>query len=88
MTDGVYDDVLNVVKGIAGDTLIELTQGEKGIMKDMVQTKKSILKKESEDVTHRVIRVPKSIAGETTIKMTHDKVGICRRYCLQKEMCI
>ncbi len=31
VTDGVCDDVLDVVEGIAGETVIELTQEEKGI---------------------------------------------------------
>jgi hypothetical protein len=31
LTDGVYDDVLYVVEGIAGETVIELTQEENGI---------------------------------------------------------
>ncbi len=31
MTDGVCDDMLDVVEGIAGETVIELTQEEKGI---------------------------------------------------------
>ncbi len=31
LTDGVCDDVLDVVEGIAGETVIELTQEEKGI---------------------------------------------------------
>jgi hypothetical protein len=31
LTDGVCDDVLDVVEGIAGETVIELTQQEKGI---------------------------------------------------------
>ncbi len=31
-TDEVYDDVLDVVEGIAGETVIELTQEEKGII--------------------------------------------------------
>ncbi len=30
-TDGICDDVLDVVEGIAGETVIELTQEEKGI---------------------------------------------------------
>jgi hypothetical protein len=33
LTDGVCDDVLNVVEGIAGKTVIELTQEEKGCRK-------------------------------------------------------
>jgi hypothetical protein len=31
LTDGVCDDVLDVVEGIAGEAVIELTQEEKGI---------------------------------------------------------
>ncbi len=31
LTDGVCDDVLDVVECIAGETVIELTQEEKGI---------------------------------------------------------
>ncbi len=31
LTDGVCDDVLEMVEGIAGETVIELMQEEKGI---------------------------------------------------------
>jgi hypothetical protein len=31
LTDGICDNVLDVVEGIAGETVIELTQEEKGI---------------------------------------------------------
>jgi hypothetical protein len=31
LTDGICDDVLDVVEGIAGETVIELIQEEKGI---------------------------------------------------------
>jgi hypothetical protein len=31
MTDGICDDMLNVVEGIAGETVIKLMQEEKGI---------------------------------------------------------
>ena len=31
LTDDVCDDVLDVVEGVAGETVIELTQEEKGI---------------------------------------------------------
>ena len=31
LTDGVRDDVLDMVEGIAGETVIELTREEKGI---------------------------------------------------------
>ncbi len=33
MTDGVCDDVLDMVEGIAGETVIKLRQEEKGIKK-------------------------------------------------------
>jgi hypothetical protein len=32
LTDGVCDDVLDVVEGIASETVIELTQKEKGVI--------------------------------------------------------
>jgi hypothetical protein len=32
LTDGICDDLLDVVEGIAGETVIELTQEEKGII--------------------------------------------------------
>ncbi len=48
LTDGISDDVLDVVEGIAGETVIELTGEEKGIREDMIQTRKFICKKESE----------------------------------------
>jgi hypothetical protein len=31
LTDGLYDDVLDVVEGVAGETVIKLMQEEKGI---------------------------------------------------------
>jgi hypothetical protein len=48
LTDGICDDVLDVVQGIAGETMIELTQEEKRLKKDMGQTRTCIIKKESE----------------------------------------
>ncbi len=42
LTDGICDDVLDMVEGIAGETVIELTQEEKGIKKYMIQTRKFI----------------------------------------------
>jgi hypothetical protein len=48
LTDAVCDDVLDVEEGIAGETVIELTQEKKGLEKDMIQTRKCIRKKESE----------------------------------------
>jgi hypothetical protein len=40
LTDGVYDNVLDVVEGVAGETVIELTQEEKGIIERYGSDKK------------------------------------------------
>jgi hypothetical protein len=48
LTDGICDDVLDMVEGIAGETVIELTREVKGLKKYMIQTIKCIHKKESE----------------------------------------
>ncbi len=40
LTDGICDDVLDVVEGIAGETVIELTQEEKGIIEKYGSDKK------------------------------------------------
>jgi hypothetical protein len=40
LTDGTCDDVLDVVKGIASETVIELTQEEKGIIERYGSDKK------------------------------------------------
>jgi hypothetical protein len=40
LTDGICDDVLDVVEGIAGETVIELTQEEKGIIERYGSDKK------------------------------------------------
>ncbi len=48
LTDGVCDDVLGVVEGIAGETVIELTWKERGLKRYMIQKRKCIHKKESE----------------------------------------
>ncbi len=48
LTDGICDDVLDMVEGIAGETVIKLMQEEKGIKDYMIQTRKCIHKKESE----------------------------------------
>ncbi len=48
LTGGVCDGVLDVVEGIAGETVIELTQEENNMRSDMIQTRKCIHKKESE----------------------------------------
>ncbi len=40
LTDGICDDVLDVVKGIVNETVIELTQEEKGIIEGYGSDKK------------------------------------------------
>jgi hypothetical protein len=40
LTDGICDDVLDVVEGIAGETVIELTREEKGIIERYGSDKK------------------------------------------------
>jgi hypothetical protein len=40
LTDGVCDDVLDVVEGIAGETVIELTREEIGIKEKFDSEKK------------------------------------------------
>ncbi len=54
LTDGIFDDVLDVVEGIAGETVIELMQEEKGIKKIYDSEKKMCTY-----VTHQVIRCAK-----------------------------
>ncbi len=56
LTDGICDDVLDVVEGIAGETVIELTREEKGIKEIYDSEKKLYVRKNQKDVTHRVIR--------------------------------
>ncbi len=40
LTDGICDDLLDVVEGIAGETVIKLTQEEKGILERYGSDKK------------------------------------------------
>jgi hypothetical protein len=40
LTDGICDDVLDVVEGIASETVIDLTQEEKGIIERYGSDKK------------------------------------------------
>ncbi len=42
LTDGVFDYVLDVVEGIAGETVIELTQEEKGIIERYGSEKENV----------------------------------------------
>ncbi len=48
LTDGICDDVLDVIEDIAGETVIELTQEENNMQERYDLDKKSICKKESE----------------------------------------
>ncbi len=47
LTDGICGDVLDVVEGIASETVVKLMQEKRGLEKDMVLKRKCILKKES-----------------------------------------
>ncbi len=42
LSDGICDDVLDVVEGIAGETVIELMQEKKAIKENMIQKRKCI----------------------------------------------
>ena len=48
LTDGVCDDMLDMVEGIAGETVIELMQEENNMRERYDLDKKCICKKESE----------------------------------------
>jgi hypothetical protein len=48
LTNGVCDDVLDVIEGIAGETVIELTQEENHMQEGYDSDKKCKCKKESE----------------------------------------
>ncbi len=57
LTDGICDDVLDMVEGIDGETVIELTREEKGIKEIYDSDKKNVyIRKNQKDVTYRVIR--------------------------------
>jgi hypothetical protein len=89
LTDGICKDVLDMVEGIAGETVIELMQEEKGIKEKYDSDKEMYTWERIRKMWHiRLLDVPKSIANETTMKMMHEEVGICRRYVRHKEMCI
>jgi hypothetical protein len=89
LTDGICDDVLDVVEGTAGETVIELTREEKGITERYGSDKKMYMYERTRKIRHiGLLDVPKSIASVTIMKMTHMEGGICRRYVRHKEMCI
>ncbi len=60
LTDGLCDDVLDVVKGVASETVIELTQEEKEIIEKYGSDKNLYVSKNQKHVTrHRIIRCAK-----------------------------
>jgi hypothetical protein len=60
LTDGVCDDVLDVVEGIAGETVIKLTQEEKWIRGKIWFRRENVnLRWNQEDLTHWKIRCAK-----------------------------
>ena len=81
--------MLDVVEGIAGETVIELMQ-EENIMRERYDSNKKMYTQERiRKMWHiGLLDLPKSIAGVTTMKMTHEEVGIRRWYVCHKEMCI
>jgi hypothetical protein len=59
-TDGICDDVLDVVEGIASETVIKLMQEEKGIRRKIWSRQETIyLRWNQEDVTHQKSRCAK-----------------------------
>ncbi len=89
LTDGICDDVLDVVEGNAGETEIELTQEERGIRERYDSDKKMYTQERIKNMQNiELLDVPKSIVGEKTMKMMHEEVGINRRYACHKEMYI
>jgi hypothetical protein len=60
LTDGIWDDVLDVVEGIADETAIENTQEKKGIRGKIWFIQENVyIRKNQKDVTHQVIRCAK-----------------------------
>jgi hypothetical protein len=60
LTDGVCANVLDAVEGIASETVIKLTQEEKGIIERYGSDKKMYLRRNRQDVTYWVIRCAKN----------------------------
>jgi hypothetical protein len=57
LTDGLCDDVLDVVEGIASETAIKLTQEEKGIKRKIWFRPENVyLRWNEEDVIHQKTR--------------------------------
>jgi hypothetical protein len=60
LTDGICDDVLDVVEGIAGETVIKLMQEEKGIKGKILFRQENVyLRWNEEDMTYWKIRCAK-----------------------------
>ncbi len=59
LTDGICDDVLDVIEGIIGETVIELMQEENNTGERYDSDKKCKHKKNQKDMTHQVIRCAK-----------------------------
>jgi hypothetical protein len=60
LTDGVCDDVLDVVEGNAGETVIKLTQEEKGIKQKIWFRQENVyLRWTQKDMTDRKIKCAK-----------------------------
>jgi hypothetical protein len=82
LTDGVCDDVLDVVEGIANETVIKLRQEEKVIRERYGSKQEHVyLRKNQKDVTHQVIRCAKKHCqqdnNENDAQGSRDSQKIC-----------
>ncbi len=59
LTNGICDNVLDVVEGIVSETVIELMREEKGTREIYDSEKNVYVRKNQKDVTHLVIRCAK-----------------------------
>jgi hypothetical protein len=81
LIDGVCDDVLDVIEGIAVETVIELMQEENNMRKRVIQTRNVYIRKNQKDVTHWVIRCAKKHCrwdnNENDVRGSRDPQKIC-----------
>jgi hypothetical protein len=70
LTDGICDDVLDVVEGIAGETEIELMQEEKGIWERYDSDKKMYIKNKTNNPWWAVRNPPPWKGANTLCSVT------------------
>jgi hypothetical protein len=83
LTDGICDDVLDVVEGIAGETVIELTKEEKGIKESFSSDKKMYVGTKTRKFPLPVMNMPVCVLGSVRV-LAHalTGTGICMYQCL------